>query len=114
VNRNQQGQALITGYVNAYEAAFGFKPTVNRHTAKWGFLDVLDSVGYERACELIKYYMTCNANHSPQNFFQTFDRLEEVMVASRDDEARRAKLREQTRLRVEEFEQRSSSNQRNL
>jgi hypothetical protein len=108
VNRNQQGQALITAYVNLFDQRYGFKPTVNRYRAKWGMLDVVDSVGYERALELLKYYFTCEADHSPEHFMGSFDRLEDVMVESKRDEERRAKLRAETRRRVEEFEQRSS------
>jgi hypothetical protein len=73
-------------------------------------LDVIDSVGYDRAKELIEYYFTCEADHTPENFMSSFDRLETIMVQSRQDAERRARLREETRRRVEELEQRSSSN----
>jgi hypothetical protein len=114
VNRNQQGQALITAYVKLFDQYYGFKPTINRFRVKWGMMDVIDSVGYDRAMELLKYYFSCETDHSPERFMGSFDRLESVMVESEKDAARRAALRAETQRRVEEFEQRSSSNQRTV
>lgn len=105
MNRNQQAQALITAYVKGYDRRYGFAPTINRYRVKWGMLDVIDSVGYDRAVRLINYYFDCEADHSPEHFMSTFDRLEQVMVESEADAKRRAELREQTRLRVEGLEQ---------
>lgn len=105
MNRNQQAQALITAYVAGYERVYGAKPTINRYRVKWGMIDVIESVGYDKAKELITYYFTCDARHSPEGFMNSFDRLEEMMVESQQDAARRARLREETRRRMEELEQ---------
>jgi hypothetical protein len=105
VNRQQQAQALITAYITSFEKYYGFKPSMNRYRVKWGMLDVIDSVGYDRAKELVEYYFTCEADHTPENFMGQFDRLEAIMVQSRQDAARRARLREETRKRVEGLEQ---------
>ncbi len=104
MNRNQQAQALITLYVNQYERVYGHKPTINRYRIKWGMIDVIESVGYEKARVLLEYYFTCTATHTPENFMYTFDNLEAMLLESRADEERRRRLREETRRRMSELE----------
>lgn len=105
VNKNQQGQALITHYLKRYKAVYGFSPTVNRYRVKWGMIDVVDSVGYERAIELLDYYFSCDSAHTVEQFLNSFDKLDEMLVQSKKDEEKRQALREETRKRMMSLEQ---------
>lgn len=104
MNRNQQAQALISAYVSGYEKVYGVKPIINRYRIKWGMIDVIESVGYDRAKSLLEYYFRCDAQHTPENFMNSFDKLDGMLNDSRADEARRARLREETRRRMEGLE----------
>lgn len=102
--QKQLAFALVDLYVLCYESKTGRKPVVNRYREKWGFQDMLDSLGYDRACEVIKYYFTTTNNYSPVHLFSNFDRFIEAIDKRDKDRARRAKLREQTRKMVEEWD----------
>jgi hypothetical protein len=107
MNKNQQAQALVTYFIDAYKKANGFNiGTINRYKVKWGMVDVIDSVGYTKAKDLIDYYMTCDAKHTFEEFYNSFDRLDEMEATAREDAARRARLRRETKERMERLEQR--------
>ncbi len=64
--------------------------------------DVIDSVGYDRARELLEYYFKTSKNGHPLNFFfYNFDRIDQVESDMKRDKANRAMLREQTKKLVE-------------
>ena len=64
--------------------------------------DVIDSVGYDRAKELLEYYFKTSKSGHPLNFFfYNFDRIDQVESEARRDRANRAMLREQTKKLVE-------------
>jgi len=97
--------ALVTKYSNLYEINYNKKPTMNRHREKWAMQDVLDSVGYDRALEILEYYFSVTKpGHPLQWFYFNFDKLDEVMLKLEQDKERRQKLREQTKRMVEENE----------
>lgn len=97
--------ALVTKYSNLYELKYNKKPTMNRHREKWAMQDVLDSVGYDRALEILEYYFSVTKpGHPLAWFYFNFDKLDEVMVKLDQDKERRQKLREQTKRMVEENE----------
>lgn len=100
MNKNQQAQALLTQFSNLYLKAYGFKPSLNRYRAKWGMVDVIDSVGYDRSKELLDYYFSCEAEHTVEHFFNNFDRLDGMRRESEDDAKRRARLRRETMERM--------------
>lgn len=56
MDRMQQAHALLALYDKCWKAMYNKGLTYNRYTAKWAAADVVDSVGYERARELIEYY----------------------------------------------------------
>jgi len=103
VNKNQQAQALITAFINGYKERYGFALTLNRFKIKWAMIDVIDSVGYLKAKELIEYYFKCDADHSINEFLNTFDELDDMQKRQLADEEYRRKLREQTRRRISEL-----------
>ena len=64
--------------------------------------DVIDSVGFDRAKELIEYYFTLNKNGHPlQFFFYNFDKMDSIKVESDKDKEKRKLLLEQTKKLVE-------------
>ena len=64
--------------------------------------DVIDSVGYDRAKELLLYYFKTGKSGHPLNFFyNNFDRMDSFMKGSEADKESRRKLREATKKLVE-------------
>lgn len=95
--------ALVNHYIKLYSARYGRKPVVNMYKEKWAMSDVIESVGYERAKELLEYYFkVTNPNHSLTWFFYNFDRLDDTLTKQEEDAMRRARIREQTKRMVEE------------
>lgn len=75
---------------------------INRHREKWAMNDVIDSVGYDRARELLNYYFrVTNPSHGLSWFFYNFDRLDDMLQKQEEDNQRRARIREKTRQMVE-------------
>lgn len=106
--------ALISLYENLYLDKYGKRPVVNRYREKWGMQDVIDSVGYDRAKELLDYYFKTNKPGHPVNwFFMNFDSMDKMLYQKAEDEINRKKLKQLTKQMVEEMESnehRSSSN----
>ena len=92
---------LLDRYVKQYTVRYGKAPIINRYRSRWGFKDVLDSVGLESAYELIDYYFKLDVSHNPQWFFNNFDRLGEALEERRKDAERTRILMEKTRRMVE-------------
>lgn len=64
--------------------------------------DVIDSVGYERAKDLLIYYFKTNKQGHPLNFFfYNFDRIDQLKVEIEKDKINRIALREATKKMVE-------------
>lgn len=104
-NPNKQAQSLLSLYATLYKDKYGKPITFNRFKEKWAMTDVIDSVGYERATELLEYYFTVTKpGHPLQWFFYNFDRLDEIIKQVEEDQARREKIRQQTKKMVEEAE----------
>ena len=97
--------ALVTKYSDLYEIKYNKKPTINRHREKWAMNDVIDSVGYDRAKELLEYYFRVTKPGHPLTFFYyNFDKMDESMVKLQQDKERREFLLAQTKRMVEENE----------
>ena len=65
--------------------------------------DVIDSVGFDRAKELLDYYFKCTKQGHPLNWFlYNFDRLDDMMLQSIKDKTLRSTLRKQTQTMVEQ------------
>ena len=94
---------LLDYYAKLYDFKYNRKPITNRHREKWAMNDVIDSVGYERARELLEYYFkVTNTGHNLQWFFYNFDRLDDMKRKLEEDNVRRAKMRAATKLMMEE------------
>ena len=104
---NKQPHALLTHYISLYKDRYGRDPILNRYREKWGMQDVIDTVGYQRAKDLVEYYFTLNKyNHPLQWFFYNFDKLDKLWKDIEDDKVHRDMLRSKTKEMVEERERR--------
>lgn len=100
---NKQPYALLSLYESLYLDKYSKKPRINKYKEKWAMSDVIDSIGYERARELLFYYFkVTKQGHPIQWFLYNFDRLDDMFVQSQEDELRRKKMREATKRMVEE------------
>ncbi len=93
---------LIAYYEDLYSQKYSRKPKINRFREKWAMQDVIDSVGYDRARELLDYYFRTGKNGHPLNFFfYNFDRMDQVEKEREKDRINRSMLRQQTKTLVE-------------
>jgi hypothetical protein len=96
---------LISLYESLYKQKYGKSPRINKFREKWAMQDVIDSVGYDRAKELIEYYFRINKfSHPLQFFFYNFDRIDRMEKDIKNDKIHRDHLREETRKLVEGIE----------
>ena len=100
--KSKEPYVLIGLYEKLYFEKYNKKPRLNKFREKWAMQDVIDSVGYDRARELIEYYFKTSKNGHPLNFFfYNFDRIDQVETEIQKDKANRVMLREQTKKLVE-------------
>ncbi len=77
-------------------------PSLNKYREKWAMQDVIDSIGYSRAKELIEYYFTTGKNGHPlQFFFFNFDKIDIMEKEIKKDKTNRRILQEATKKLVE-------------
>ena len=101
-NDNQLPYILLTDYSNLYKEKYGKGPRLNKFREKWAMQDVIDSVGYDRARELLKYYFRTNkSGHPLQFFFYNFDKIDRLQLEIEKDKENRKVLREATKKLVE-------------
>lgn len=100
-----QAYSLVSLYVSLYKQRYNKTIVVNRHKEKWATADVIESVGIERARELLTYYFTTSRpSHPLQWFLYNFERLDAALTAKEDDAKRRRKLFDNTKRMVLENE----------
>jgi hypothetical protein len=93
---------LLTEYQNLYKEKYGKALVVNKFREKWAMQDVIDSVGFNKASELLKYYFhTAKSGHPLNFFYNNFDRMDAFMENAEKDKEVRRKLREATKRLVE-------------
>lgn len=108
---NKQPYILLSLYASLFKERYNRVPVINRHREKWAMQDVIDSVGFDRARQLLEYYFkTGKSGHPLQHFFFNFDKLDQIMVELDKDKNTREKLLLETKQMVEEHEHRSSGN----
>lgn len=99
----KQAHALVSLYLALYKSKYNKKPLVNRYREKWAMQDVIDTVGYERARELLEYYFKCNRIGHPLDWFLfNFDKIDDALLKAKKDVEYRKELREQTKYLVEQ------------
>jgi hypothetical protein len=101
----RQPYVLISIYEMLYKEKYNRAPKINKYREKWAMQDVIDSIGFDRARDVIEYYFRTNRpGHPLQHFFFNFDKLDSVMIELDKDKLVREKLRMQTKQMVEERE----------
>jgi hypothetical protein len=94
---------LLTLYQNLYKDKYTRALTINKFREKWAMQDVIDSVGFDRAKELIEYYFELNKNGHPlQFFFYNFDKMDSLKTEIEKDKEKRRLLLEETKKMVEQ------------
>jgi len=93
---------LISLYESLYKEKYNKKLRLNKFREKWAMQDVIDSVGFDRAKELVVYYFATNKNGHPLNFFyNNFDRIDILNKEIQQDKINRSILLDQTKRMVE-------------
>ena len=99
----KQPYILMTLYESLYKDKYGNAPKLNKFREKWAMQDVIDSVGFDRAKELLQYYFSLPKGGHPLNFFfYNFDRIDSAVSEVERDKERRRLLLEETKKMVEE------------
>lgn len=94
---------LVSLYCALHNQMYKKASVVNKYREKWAMQDVVDSVGYERAKELLEYYFKMDkAGHPIQWFFYNFEKIDMAITQSQEDKVRREKIRLKTKAMVEE------------
>lgn len=94
---------LLTLYQNLYKDKYNKAVTINKFREKWAMQDVIDSVGYDRAKQLLEYYFGLTKNGHPlQFFFYNFDKMDLVKTEIEKDKEKRRLLLEETKKMVEQ------------
>ena len=93
---------LIGLYESLYKEKYGKTPRLNKFREKWAMKDVIDSIGFDRAKELIIYYFKTNKQGHPLSFFfYNFDKIDQLQSEIQKDKIKRVALREATKKMVE-------------
>ena len=83
---------LIGLYENLYFERYNKKPRINKFREKWAMQDVIDSVGMDKAKELLVYYFkTAKSGHPLSFFFYNFDKID-YLKTEREKDAKHRKL----------------------
>jgi hypothetical protein len=102
VANSKEPYILLSIYQNMYQNKYGKMPSLNKYREKWAMQDVIDSIGYGRAKELIEYYFTTGKNGHPlQFFFFNFDKIDIMEKEIKKDKTNRRILQEATKKLVE-------------
>lgn len=94
---------LIGLYQLLYKEKYNRVPTMNKFREKWAMQDVIDSVGFERAKDLLTYYFKINkSGHPLQFFYYNFDKMDQMYKEIEKDKVSRRLLLQETKKMVEE------------
>jgi hypothetical protein len=94
---------LVSLYCALYKQTYNKQAVVNKYREKWAMQDVIDSVGYDRAKELLEYYFKASRSGHPISwFFYNFEKLDLTLSQTQEDKTRRELIRAKTKLMVEE------------
>lgn len=108
---NQQAYALISLFIKRYQEKYEKSPAdLNRYRDKWGFQDMIDQLGYEDSRGLVDFYFTMTKYGHPVSYLlYNYEKIDAYRRELAEDEANRIKLREQTRLKVMEWDKQNGN-----
>lgn len=102
-NKKAEPFILLGIYQKLYKEKYKKEARVNKYRDKWAMQDVIDSVGYVRAIELIEYYFAIDrADHYLPFFFYNFDKIDRIKTEIDKDKVNRQQLLKATKHMVEE------------
>jgi len=102
VASEKEPYVLIGLYLSLYKEKYNKSLTINKFREKWAMHDVIESVGFERAKELLIYYFATNKQGHPLNFFyNNFDRIDSLNKEIKKDKINRSILLGETKKMVE-------------
>jgi hypothetical protein len=102
VANEREPYILIGLYENLYLEKYGKKPRINKFREKWAMKDVIDSVGIDKAKDLLVYYFkTTKSGHPLSFFFYNFDKLDYLKTEREKDAKHRLLLLQATKELVE-------------
>lgn len=106
----QQCHAMTSHYVKVFREKYGHDPVVNRHSARWGFDSVLQGLPPAEVKDLLDFYLTTGSTrkHPLEWFFYNYDKLIEQKSDVDADRKHRAKMREESKKRSEEWRKRGN------
>lgn len=106
----KQAHALTSYFQKLYREKYGMEPKLNRYAARWGFDSMLMDMSDEAVKGLIEYYFqTVSTNgHALDWFFYNYEKLADAKVKAEEDAAALKELREQSRIRTEEWRKKHS------
>lgn len=101
----QQWNTLVTYFLNQFKAKYDAAPKdFNRYRDKWGFQAMIEDYGMDQSKKIIDYYFGTARPYHPTNYLLfNYEKLNNAMLEREEDEANRAKLRAESRRRVEEW-----------
>ena len=100
---NKEPYILLSLYDSLYKEKYNKVARINKFREKWAMQDVIDSVGYTRAKELLEYYFGLTKNGHPlQFFFYNFDKMDALKIEIEKDKEKRRLLLEETKKMVEQ------------
>jgi hypothetical protein len=103
VANNKEPYILMTLYQNLYKDRYNKPATINKFREKWAMQDVIDSVGLDKAIDLMNYYFSLDKfGHPLQFFYYNFDKMEQARIELQKDIEARRLLLEHTKKMVEE------------
>jgi hypothetical protein len=92
VANEREPYVLIGLYENLYFEKYNKKPRINKFREKWAMQDVIDSVGIDKAKDLLVYYFkTTKSGHPLSFFFYNFDKID-YLKTEREKDAKHRKL----------------------
>ena len=93
-------------YRKLYLKEYGRKAKFNIFAERWGAMDMIESVGIDRAYEILAYYFLCDVSGHPlPQLWRTFDRIDDMMVAIDRDREHRESVRQATKMRMAELDE---------
>jgi hypothetical protein len=103
VANSKEPYILLSLFQNLYKEKYGKAPSINKFREKWAMQDVIDSVGFDRAKELLEYYFKLTKHgHTIQFFLYNFDKMDTVRTEIEKDKEKRRLLLEETKKMVEQ------------
>lgn len=106
----KQAHTLSSYFGQQYKEKYGFEHKFNRNKARWSWDNILMDMTLTDAKELIDYYFTTVSpnGHTLEWFFYNYDKLAEAKEKTDKDRVELERIREQTRIRTEEWRKRIS------